>query len=61
MGRRVEICAAIKYLPPADLPALAEPGITLVGREPRAGAAAKQDAHGDLFDWDFIGALQSRR
>ena len=23
--------------------------------------AAKQDAHGDLFEWDFIGALQSRK
>src|SRR5215208_7436589 len=22
---------------------------------------AKQDAHGDLFTWDFIGALQSRK
>ena len=61
IGPDVEICAAVKYLDAADLPALAEGGVTLVGENRAQELAAKQDAHGDLFEWDFIGALQSRK
>src|SRR5688500_11414018 len=61
IGDAVEICAAIKYVDADDLPALAEAGIALVGENRAQDLAAKQDAHGDLFDWDFIGALQSRK
>jgi uncharacterized pyridoxal phosphate-containing UPF0001 family protein len=61
IGDQVEICAAIKYVDAADLPALAEAGITLVGENRAQELIAKQDAHGDLFEWDFIGALQSRK
>ncbi len=61
IGDVVEICAAIKYLAGADLPALAEAGITLVGENRAQDLIAKQDEHGDLFEWDFIGALQSRK
>jgi uncharacterized pyridoxal phosphate-containing UPF0001 family protein len=61
IGESVEICAAIKYVALEDLPALAEAGITLVGENRAQDLAAKQDAHGDLFEWDFIGALQSRK
>ena len=61
VGEAVEICAAIKYVALEDLPALAEAGITLVGENRAQDLAAKQDAHGDLFKWDFIGALQSRK
>jgi PLP dependent protein len=61
IGETVEICAAIKYVEGGDLPALAEAGITLVGENRAQDLVAKQDAHGDLFDWDFIGALQSRK
>ena len=61
VGPGVEILAAIKYLEAEDLPALAEAGVTLVGENRAQELAAKQDAHGDLFDWDFIGALQSRK
>ena len=35
--------------------------MTLVGENRAQDLAAKQDAHGDLFEWDFIGALQSRK
>ena len=58
---RVEICAAIKYVPADDLPALAEGGITLVGENRAQELIAKQEAHAGLFEWDFIGALQSRK
>jgi PLP dependent protein len=61
IGPDVEVLAAIKYLDPDDLPALAEGGITLVGENRAQELAAKQDAHGEHFDWDFIGALQSRK
>ena len=61
IGDDVEICAAIKYVALEDLPALAEAGITLVGENRAQELAAKQDAHGGLFEWDFIGALQSRK
>jgi uncharacterized pyridoxal phosphate-containing UPF0001 family protein len=61
IGHDVEICAAIKYVAVEDLPALAEAGITVVGENRAQDLVAKQDAHGDLFEWDFIGALQSRK
>jgi uncharacterized pyridoxal phosphate-containing UPF0001 family protein len=58
---RVEICAAIKYVPAEELPVLAEAGIGLVGENRAQELLAKQAAHRDLFDWDFIGVLQSRK
>jgi len=61
IGDKVEICAAIKYVEAEDLPALAKAGIKLVGENRAQDLAAKQDEHGALFDWDFIGALQSRK
>jgi uncharacterized pyridoxal phosphate-containing UPF0001 family protein len=61
IGDQVEICAAIKYVAADDLPALAEAGIRLVGENRAQELATKQDAHGELFEWDFIGALQSRK
>ena len=61
VGPDVEILAAIKYVEGGDLPALAEAGVTLVGENRAQDLVLKQDAHGDLFEWDFIGALQSRK
>ncbi|MEA2397860.1 MAG: dependent protein [Thermoleophilaceae bacterium] len=58
---RVEICAAIKYVPAGELPVLAEAGIALVGENRAQDLLAKQEHHRDLFDWDFIGVLQSRK
>jgi len=57
----VEIVAAVKYLPVEDLPLLHAAGITRVGENRTDQLIAKQDAHGDLFSWDFIGHLQSRK
>lgn len=57
----VEILAATKYIADADLPALAEGGVTLVGENRAQDLERKARAQGELFTWDFIGALQSRR
>jgi pyridoxal phosphate enzyme (YggS family) len=57
----VEILAAIKYVASADLPLLAEAGIALVGENRAQDLRDKLAAHAALFEWDFIGQLQSRR
>ena len=59
--RPVEVLAATKYVPLEELPVLAAAGIRLVGENRAQDLQAKADAHGALFDWDFIGQLQSRR
>jgi len=61
IGSDVEILAAVKYVDADALPALAEAGIELVGENRAQDLLAKQKAHGDLFTWDFIGQLQSRK
>jgi uncharacterized pyridoxal phosphate-containing UPF0001 family protein len=61
IGPDIEILAAVKYVDAGDLPALAEAGIELVGENRAQDLRAKQEAHGDLFTWDFIGQLQSRK
>jgi uncharacterized pyridoxal phosphate-containing UPF0001 family protein len=57
----VEVCAATKYVPADQLPALAEAGLALVGENRAQDLRRKHELHGDLFEWDFIGALQSRK
>lgn len=59
--REVELLAAVKYVSAEDLPVLAEAGVRLVGENRAQELEAKVAAHGDLFEWDFIGQLQSRR
>jgi PLP dependent protein len=61
IGPDIEILAATKYVGAEDLPALAEAGIELVGENRAQDLLAKQEAHGELFTWDFIGQLQSRK
>ncbi len=57
----VEILAAVKYVRPFDLPVLAQAGVRLVGENRAQDLQEKVAAHGELFEWDFIGQLQSRR
>jgi pyridoxal phosphate enzyme (YggS family) len=57
----VRICAAIKYVPAGELPVLAEAGIEIVGENRAQDLLAKQADHRDLFEWHFIGGLQSRK
>jgi len=59
--REVELLAAIKYVSLEDLPLLAEAGVRLVGENRAQELEAKAAAYGELFEWDFIGQLQSRR
>jgi PLP dependent protein len=61
IGAEVEVLAATKYVSGDDLPALAEAGIELVGENRAQDLLAKQERHRDLFTWDFIGAIQSRK
>ena len=61
IGTEVDVLAAIKYVEADDLPALAEAGIVLVGENRAQELLSKQEAHRDLFTWDFIGQLQSRK
>jgi PLP dependent protein len=57
----VEVLAATKYVRSEDLPMLATAGIRLVGENRAQDLVARAAVHGELFEWDFIGALQSRR
>ena len=61
LGPEVTIVAAIKYVEPEDLGALAEAGIEVVGENRAQDLAAKHALHGDAFRWHFIGHLQSRK
>jgi len=57
----VEVLAATKYIPVDAMPALAAGGVRVVGENRAQDLEAKVAAHGGLFEWDFIGALQSRK
>ena len=58
---KVEILAAVKYVPAEELPVLAEAGIALVGENRAQDLEAKMAACPGRFTWDFIGHLQSRK
>src|SRR6266545_1261885 len=60
-GSDVEILAATKYVPVAEMGALAEAGVELVGENRLQDLEAKRERWGDAFAWDFIGNLQSRK
>lgn len=57
----VQILAAVKYVPLDELGVLAEAGIKLVGENRAQDLVAKVQAYPDVFTWDFIGHLQSRK
>jgi pyridoxal phosphate enzyme (YggS family) len=58
---QVQVLAATKYVARNDLPKLAQAGIAHVGENRAQDLQEKVGAHGELFTWDFIGRLQSRR
>jgi uncharacterized pyridoxal phosphate-containing UPF0001 family protein len=57
----VQVLVAVKYLPSAELGALADAGVTLVGENRAQDLVTKAAEHPGVFTWDFIGALQSRK
>ncbi len=57
----IEVVAAVKYVPVAQLAALAEGGVTVAGENRVQELEAKVAACGDRFTWDFIGHVQSRK
>ena len=61
VGPDVEVLAATKYVEAADLPALHEAGVGLVGENRTDALLEKQERFGELFTWDFIGHVQSRK
>lgn len=56
----VQVLAAVKYVPLEELPVLADAGVALVGENRAQDLQTKTSACGELFTWDFIGALQSK-
>jgi pyridoxal phosphate enzyme (YggS family) len=58
---QVQVLAATKYVALQDIPTLAQAGIRLVGENRAQDLQAKADAYGEMFEWDFIGHLQSRK
>ena len=61
VGTGVTIVAATKYVGAADMAALAEAGIEVVGENRAQDLEAKYAVYGDAFRWHFIGHLQSRK
>jgi PLP dependent protein len=59
--RAVEVLAATKYVAAADLHALQQAGVRLVGENRAQDLEQKVALYGDAFTWDFIGQLQSRK
>jgi PLP dependent protein len=57
----VQVLAAVKYLPVAELAALADAGVELLGENRAQELVAKAQAYPGRFTWDFIGHLQSRK
>ncbi|HWT90682.1 MAG TPA: YggS family pyridoxal phosphate enzyme [Solirubrobacterales bacterium] len=60
-GERVEILVATKYVPLEEMGKLAEAGVRLVGENRQQDLVAKRERWGEVFEWDFIGNLQSRK
>ena len=61
VGESVTIVAATKYLSIADMAALVEAGIGVVGENRAQDLERKHAEYGDAFRWHFIGHLQSNK
>jgi PLP dependent protein len=61
VGPGVTVVAATKYVSLAEMAALAEAGIEVVGENRAQDLEAKHAAFGDAFRWHFIGRLQSNK
>jgi PLP dependent protein len=61
VGPSVTVVAATKYVSLADMGALVEAGVTVVGENRAQDLEAKHAEYGDAFRWHFIGQLQSNK
>ncbi len=61
VGPDVTIVAATKYVSLAEMAALVEAGIEVVGENRAQDLEAKHAEYGDAFRWHFIGHLQSNK
>jgi pyridoxal phosphate enzyme (YggS family) len=61
VGDGVTIVAATKYVALADMRALVEAGIEVVGENRAQELERKHAEYGDAFRWHFIGHLQSNK
>jgi PLP dependent protein len=61
VGGHVTIVAATKYVALADMAALVEAGIEVVGENRAQDLERKHAEYGDAFRWHFIGHLQSNK
>jgi PLP dependent protein len=61
VGPGVTVVAATKYVSVAEMAALAEAGVEVVGENRAQDLEEKHAAYGDAFRWHFIGHLQSRK
>ena len=61
VGPAVTVVAATKYVSLAEMAALAEAGVEVVGENRAQDLEAKHAAYGDAFRWHFIGRLQSNK
>jgi uncharacterized pyridoxal phosphate-containing UPF0001 family protein len=61
VGPNVTVVAATKYVALADMAALVEAGVTVVGENRAQDLEAKHAEYGDAFRWHFIGQLQSNK
>lgn len=57
----IEVLVATKYVDVDHLGVLAEAGVRLIGENRAQDLVAKHERYGDVFTYDFIGHLQSRK
>ncbi|MCA1687083.1 MAG: YggS family pyridoxal phosphate-dependent enzyme [Actinobacteria bacterium] len=60
-SEEVRVLVASKYYEPAQISALAEAGVDLLGENRGEDLVRKQEIFGDRFEWHFIGHLQRRK
>ena len=61
VGPGVTVVAATKYVSVAEMAALVEAGVRVVGENRAQDLEAKHAEYGDAFRWHFIGHLQSNK
>jgi len=61
VGPAVTVVAATKYVSLADMAALVEAGVAVVGENRAQALEEKHAEYGDAFRWHFIGRLQSNK